>query len=297
MRLIGRILLWSLIFVVALAVLIALSVPVDALLGRGRVDALTNTTIPGVAGGPEVRAYVARPDTPGPWPAVIMIHEFFGLREEIVGKAEDLAAEGYLVIAPDTFRGGSTGWIPRAIYQTVTTAPDQVNADLDAVYAWLAAQPDVIADKVAIMGFCYGGRTSLLYSIHNPDVAATGIFYGMADTTPEQLRALRGPVLGIFGGADSSIPLEEVYALEQNLNAAGVATTISIYEDQPHAFVGSVEEIAAGGPDQEAWAELKRFLDAALRGAAAPSGRASPGPLADATTLLGALHHQFVCGL
>jgi carboxymethylenebutenolidase len=226
-----------------------------------------------------------------------MIHEFWGLREEIIGKADDLAAEGYLVIAPDTFRGGSTGWIPRAIFQTATTAPEQVNADLDAVFAWVAAQPDVLADKIAIMGFCYGGRTSLLYSIHNPAMAATGIFYGMADTTPEQLRALRGPVLGIFGGADTSIPLEEVYALERNLNAAGVPATFSIYEGQPHAFVGSVAEIAAGGPQQEAWDELKAFLDAALRGAEAPSGRAPAAPLADATTLLGALHHRFVCGL
>lgn len=297
MRLIGRILLWSLLFVAALAVLLALSIPADALLGRGRVGALTNTAIPGAQGGPEVRAYVARPTTPGPWPAVIMIHEFWGLREEIVGKADDLAAEGYLVVAPDTFRGGSTGWIPRAIFQTVTTPPEQVNADLDAVYAWLAAQPDVDPQRIAIMGFCYGGRTSLLYSVHNPGVAATAIFYGMADTTPEQLRPLRGPVLGIFGGADNSIPIDEVRALETNLNAAGVTNTISIYEDQPHAFVGSMAEIAAGGPEQEAWNELKAFLAAALQGAPAPSGHTPPAPIANVTTLLGALHHRFVCGL
>jgi carboxymethylenebutenolidase len=296
MRLIGRILLWSLLFVVALAGLLALSIPVDALLGRGRVDGLTNTSIPN-ANGPEVRAFVVRPATPGPWPAVIMIHEFWGLREEIVGKAEALAAEGYLVVAPDTFRGGSTSWIPRAIYQTATTAPAQVNADLDAVFAWVAAQPDVLADTIAIMGFCYGGRTSLLYSIHNPQIAATGIFYGMTDTTPEQLRGLGGPVLGIFGGADSSIPLDEVYALEQNLQAAGVPTTFSIYEGQPHAFVGSIEQINAGGPQQDAWNELLAFLDASLRDGAAPAGSRPAAPLADATTLLGAIHHRFVCGL
>jgi carboxymethylenebutenolidase len=296
MRLLGRILIWSLLFVLALVVLLALSIPVDALIGRGRVAALTNTSIP-AAGGPELRAYVARPSTPGPWPAVIMIHEFWGLREEIVGKADALAEQGYLVVAPDTFRGGSTGWIPRAIYQTVTTPVEQVNADLDLVYAWLAAQPDVVADKIAIMGFCYGGRTSLLYSIHNPAIAATGIFYGMADTTPEQLRALRGPVLGIFGGADSSIPLAEVYALEQNLTAAGVPTTFSIYEGQPHAFVGSMAEINAGGPDQEAWNELIAFLDGALKGGAGATPHPRPAHLADATTPLGALHHRFVCGL
>lgn len=281
MRLIGRVLLWLLVFVVILAGLIALSIPVDAVLGRGRVDALVNTSIANPA-GPDVRAFVARPASPGPWPAVIMIHEFWGLRDEIVGKAEALAAEGYLVVAPDTFRGGSTGWLPRAIYQTASTAPEQVNTDLDAVFAWVAAQPDVLADRVAIMGFCYGGRTSLLYSIHNPQIAATGIFYGMADTTPDQLRGLRGPVLGIFGGADSSIPLDEVYTLEQNLQAAGVASSFSIYEGQPHAFVGSIEEINAGGPQQEAWSELLAFLDGALRGDSAPAGSASGGLAAPA---------------
>jgi carboxymethylenebutenolidase len=296
MRLVARIVLWTLLFVVALAGLLALSIPVDALLGRGRVAALTNTAIAN-PGGPEVRAYVARPEGSGPWPAVIMIHEFWGLREEIVGKAEALADEGYLVVAPDTFRGGSTGWIPRAIYQTASTPVAQVQGDLDAVYAWLAAQPDVLPDRIAIMGFCYGGRTALLYSIHNPAMAATGIFYGMADTTPEQLAALTGPVLGIFGGADNSIPLEEVRGLEANLLAAGVPSTFSIYDGQPHAFVTSIEAINAGGPQGEAWAELLAFLDGALKGGPAPSSRQAPSQIADAGTLLGALHHRFVCGL
>ncbi|HMQ32518.1 MAG TPA: dienelactone hydrolase family protein [Chloroflexaceae bacterium] len=294
MRLLGKIVLWLVLFVAALAVLLALSIPADALLGRGRVGALTNTAIPGPAG--PVQAFVARPAGPGPHPAVIMIHEFWGLRDEIVGKAEALAAEGYVVVAPDTFRGGSTGWLPRAIYQTVTTPPEQVNADLDAVFAWLAAQPEVAAERIAIMGFCYGGRTSLVYSMHNPAIAATGIFYGMADTTPERLRPLGGPVLGIFGGADSSIPLEEVRELEANLAAAGVTHTISVYEGQPHAFVTSIEAISQGGPQGEAWAELLAFLDGALRGGPGPAGAAPAPPLSGAVTLLGAIHHRFVCG-
>lgn len=294
MRLLGRILLWAVLIVLGLALLLALSIPADALLGRGRVAALTNTAIPGPAG--EIRAFVARPTTPGPHPAVIMIHEFWGLRDDIIGKAEALAQEGYVVIAPDTFRGASTGWLPRAIYQTITTPPEQARADLDAVYAWLAAQPDVLADRIAIMGFCYGGRTALLYSIHNPAIAATGVFYGMADTTPEQLRALGGPVLGIWGGADASIPLEEVSALEGNLQAAGIPHTFKVFEGQPHAFVTSIEAIRQGGPQGEAWAELLAFLDGALRDGPAPSGAAPAYQTGDATTLLGSIHHRFVCG-
>ncbi len=265
MRWIVRILLWSGLFIVFLLAFVALSIPIDAALGRNRVDGLTNTAIPHAA-GPEVRAFVARPEGPGPHPAVIMIHEFWGLRPDIIGKAEALAAEGYVVIAPDTFRGGSTGWIPRAIFQTATTDVAQVNADLDAVYAWLAAQPDVQIERVAVMGFCYGGRTSLLYSLHNPQIAATGIFYGMTPTTPEQLRTLGGPVLGIFGGADTSIPLAEVGELEANLVAAGVPHTFRIFDGQPHAFVTNIEAIRAGGPQGEAWAMLLTFLAESIAG-------------------------------
>lgn len=289
--------LWLLVVVLGLVLVLALSIPFDALIGRDRVAALTNLSIPN-PNGPPVRAFVARPETPGPHPAVIMIHEFWGLRADIVGKATALADEGYLVIAPDTFRGGSTGWIPRAIYQTISTDPAQVNTDLDAVFAWLATQPDVVADRIAVMGFCYGGRTALLYSLHNTEIAATAIFYGMADTTPEQLTVLNGPVLGIFGGADTSIPQEEVAQLEANLDAAGIPNVMTLYPGQPHAFVTDIESIRAGGPQLEAWNQLLGFLRDTLYSAAAPNSDA-PLLLADqsATTLLGTMHHRFVCGL
>jgi carboxymethylenebutenolidase len=263
MRRFVRVLLWSSLFVVFLALFVALSIPIDAALGRNRVAELTNTAIPN-PNGPEVRAFVVRPRSPGPHPAVIMIHEFYGLRPSIIGKAEALAAEGYIVIAPDTFRGNSTGWLPRAIYQTATSDAAQVNSDLDAVFAWLVAHPDVLAEQIAVMGFCYGGRTALLYSLHNPQTAATGIFYGMTPTTPEQLRTLNGPVLGIFGGADSSIPLAEVAELEANLAAAGVPHTFRVFDGQPHAFVTGMEAIRAGGAPGEAWDLLLSFLAESL---------------------------------
>lgn len=224
MQRLSRVLGWIVGVIVVAVAGLALSIPLDALIGAGRVEALTNTVIPGPAG--PIRAFVAEPATPGPHPAVIMIHEWWGLRPDIIEKATALAADGYVVVAPDTFRGASTTWIPRAIYQVSTTPPAQVQADLDAVFAWLTARPDVLADRIAVMGFCYGGRTSLLYTLHNPAVAATGIFYGMADVDPEELRQIRGPVLGIFGGADASIPLSEVEQLERNLIAAGLTPAL-----------------------------------------------------------------------
>ncbi|MEF3276034.1 MAG: dienelactone hydrolase family protein [Chloroflexus sp.] len=272
-----------------------LSIPFDALIGSGRVAALTNTTIPGPAG--PIRAFVAQPAGHGPHPAVIMIHEWWGLRPDIIEKATALAADGYLVVAPDTFRGASTTWIPRAVYQVMTTPLAQVQADLDAVFAWLTNRPDVQADRIAVIGFCYGGRMSLLYTLHNPAVAATGIFYGMAEVEPAQLSQIRGPVLGIFGGADASIPLSEVKQLELDLKAAGIDTHFHIFPDQPHAFVGGIDAINAGGAPGEAWQVLRAFLAAALQ--QRPTSWLTPPPSGYATpieSVWGWLHHRFVCG-
>lgn len=265
MKLFKRVLLGLLILVVAFVVFLVGSVAIDYAVGGGRVEKVTNTTIPGANGGLDVRAYVAKPQGNGPFPTVIMIHEFFGLNESIVSKADLLAEEGYLVVAPDTFRGSTTSWIPRAIYQVISTKPEDVNADLDSVYAWLESQPDADSNRVAIAGFCYGGRTSLVYSLHNSRLAATVVFYGSPETDPAILKTLPGPVLGIFGGADQSIPVEDVNAFDRALTEAGVTHEITVYDGQPHAFVHDAEGIKAGGAQGEAWDQMLSFLDVNLK--------------------------------
>jgi carboxymethylenebutenolidase len=265
MKIVRRILVGSLIIVIGLGILLAGSIVVDIIIGRERINAVTNITIPGQNGAPDVRAYVAAPPGGGPFPAVIMIHEFYGLNESIVGKAEGLAQEGYLVVAPDTFRGSTTAWIPRAIFQVITNNPEQVDQDLDAVYAWIENQPNALVDHTGIMGFCYGGRASLNYSLHNDQLAATVIFYGSPETDPEVLKALPAPVLGIFGGADNSIPLADVSAFEVALDQAGIPNEITIYENQPHAFVTNMEAIRSGGVQAEAWTQMLGFLDQNLK--------------------------------
>lgn len=267
MKLLRRLLVGVVVTVAALAALLVGSVVVDRALSGGRLQAVTNVEIPN-ASGPVIRAYVARPAAPGPHPAVIMIHEFYGLNADIRAKADLLAEEGYVVVAPDMFRGTTTSWIPSAIYQVVSTPPEQITADVEAVYQWLGGQPEVRADRIGILGFCFGGRTSLQYSLRQPGLAATVVLYGQVTGDVEALRAISGPVLGIFGGADQSIPLEEVRAFETGLAAAGVPHQISVYDGEPHAFVTSVEAIRAGGAPGRAWAELTTFLRAALHGEA-----------------------------
>ncbi|HUM27347.1 MAG TPA: dienelactone hydrolase family protein [Anaerolineales bacterium] len=275
MKNLKRFLLGLLAVLAILILFVPLSIFVDSLFDGNRLDALVNTTIPGVNGGPDVRAYVAKPEGEGPFPTVIMIHEFYGLRESIVGKADFLAKEGYLVIAPDTFRGSTTSWIPRAIYQVINTKPEDVNTDLDSVYAWLETQSDVDAGRIAILGFCYGGRTSLVYSLHNSKLAATVIFYGSPETDPEVLKSLPGPVLGIFGGADQSISVEEVDQFDKALTTANIQHEITVYDGQPHAFVENVEGIQAGGAQGEAWAQMLAFLEKNLKNVTAQQNETS----------------------
>lgn len=264
MKLLKRIGLGLLILVLALVVLLFGSIIVDGFFSQGRLAPLTNMAVT-APDGTEIRAYLAKPEGEGPFPAVIMVHEFYGLRPEMLGKAEALADEGYVVIAPNLFRSGTTNWIPRAIYQVITADTAQIDADTEAVYQWLTTQPEVLADRIAIMGFCFGGGTALRYSLSNNQLAATAVFYGQVITDPAKLQALSGPVLGIFGGADASIPLAEVEALRQGLETAGVPHEITIYEGQPHAFVQGMEEIAQGGPQQEAWNQLLAFLQQNLK--------------------------------
>lgn len=278
MKIAKRILVWVLGLVLVLVILLAGSIALDYAIGRDRIQAVTNTVIPGLNGGPDVRAYVAAPPGSGPFPVVIMIHEFYGLNQSLVGKAQGLAEQGYLVVAPDTFRGSTTAWIPRAIYQAIMTKPEQVLEDLDAVYAWIRSRPDAAANRTGIMGFCYGGRTALSYSLHNNQLAATVIFYGSPITDPQVLQALPGPVLGIFGSADTSISVEEVRAFEAALNQAAIPNEITLYVDQPHAFMTDMESIRAGGIQGEAWAQMLAFFQKHLEPGAA--GRQPVQPIA-----------------
>lgn len=272
---ITRILLTIVAIIVLAVVVLGGIIAYEGTQGASRLDAIINTRIKN-PNGPEVRAYVARPKQPGQYPAVIMIHEFWGLNPEIIGKAEALAQEGYIVVAPDVFRGNTTGQVPRAIYQVVTNAPAQVNTDVDAVFAWLISQPDVKANKIAIMGFCFGGGTSLNYSLSNNKLAGTVILYGSPIADVNKLKSLSGPVLGIFGSADQSISVASVRAFESALKEAGVKNQISIYENQPHAFVKSVEEIKKDPVQNKAWNEVLTFLKETLQGTASTQRDVTP---------------------
>ena len=261
MKILKRILLGLLIVVAVLIIFLVGSVVVDALVGGDRVAALTNTVIPNAAGQP-VAVYVARPPGDGPFPGVIMLHEFWGLKPEIIDKADALAAEGYVVVAPDMYRGATTAWLPRAIYLALTVPEVQALGDLDPVFRWLQNDPDVVPDRTVVMGFCYGGGKALQYSLLNPELAGTGVFYGSLESDPAVLRQLPGPVLGIFGAEDQAPSPEEVAQFEAGLTAAGIEHELTIYDGVGHAFVTDMDAIRQGGVQGEAWTQFVNWLAA-----------------------------------
>jgi carboxymethylenebutenolidase len=207
-------------------------------------------TIP--AGDSKLPAYRAMPAGKANAPVVLVISEIFGVHEYIADVARRFAKQGYMAIAPELFvRQGdpvSYGEIARLMSEVVAKTPDrEVMADLDACVAWAKAQ-GADASKLGITGFCWGGRITWLYSAHNPAVKAGVAWYGrlVGDSNPLQpahpvdvAAKLAAPVLGLYGGDDSGIPLDTVDKMKAALAAGSAAAKQSefvIYPDAPHAF-------------------------------------------------------------
>jgi len=197
-----------------------------------------------------------------------MIHEWWGLNCDVAALADALAAEGYAVLAADAFRG-SVAMEPDAARKQATETPrEQIAADLDAALGYLRAHPRVDPDRVASLGFCFGGTQSMLMGTRRSELAAVVIFYGgrpIQDAAQLGRMKEAGPVLGIYGENDAGIPVEQVRGFEAALKATGVQSTITAYPGVGHAFVKSTT-YKDGGAAQTAWRQMADFLKTTLRG-------------------------------
>lgn len=203
-------------------------------------------------GGETIPVYRAAPAGRTGLPVVLVISEIFGVHDYIADTARRFARAGYLALAPDLFvRQGDPmayGELARLLSELIAKVPDaQVLADLDACVAWAAAHGGD-ARRVAVTGFCWGGRQTWLYAAHNPQLRAAVAWYGRleGERTPLQpqhpldvAQRLHAPVLGLYGGADTGIPLASVERMQAALRAGSAAARASefiIYPDAPHAF-------------------------------------------------------------
>lgn len=203
--------------------------------------------------GKEMDAYRAMPASGSGFGTVLVVQEIFGVHAHIADMCRRFAKAGYYAIAPELyFRQGDPKTytdIPKLISELVSKVPDeQVMGDLDSAVAFAKAEGKADTAKLAITGFCWGGRIVWLYDAHNPAVKAGVAWYGplKRDATPLQpkypvdlAKELHGPVQGLYGGADTSIPQETVEAMRAALKAGSPAaqqSQIKVYPDTPHAF-------------------------------------------------------------
>jgi carboxymethylenebutenolidase len=256
-----RIVLALLALFLLLIALFAGAIIFDSLFGSDTAD-VANIEYENID-GQKLYGYLATPQGPGPHPAVLLIHEWWGLNEGITLLADALAKEGYVVFAPDAYRGNVTAAFPRALWLRITTPQEQVETDVDSGLAYLRSLDSVDTQRVASMGFCFGGGHSLQLGLRQSEnLALTIMYYGAVVTEPDLLRPLTEaqPILGIFAEEDNTIFPAEVLEFEAALNSLDIENEITIYPGVGHAFLNE-ENYNQPGPAREAWQQTLAFLE------------------------------------
>ena len=223
--------------------------------------------------GEEIPAYRAMPETGGPFPVVLVIQEIFGVHEHIKDVCRRFAKLGCLAIAPELYaRQGDVSKLENfgEIFKVVSKVPDeQVMSDLDATVAWAKASGKADPAKLAITGFCWGGRIVWLYSARNPAVKAGVAWYGRLVGEADELHpkhpidvveSLNAPVLGLYGGDDQGIPVDTVDRMKEAIKKAGKPCEIMVYPDTPHAFFADYRPSYRKDQAEDGWKRLREWF-------------------------------------
>ncbi|MBI3785521.1 MAG: dienelactone hydrolase family protein [Deltaproteobacteria bacterium] len=222
-------------------------------------------------------AWLSCPQTAGTYPAVIVVMEAFGLNGHIKEVAERIAREGYVTLAPDMYyrqQNSVVGYdnLPDAIRLMSGLFDEKVVKDMDCVVKFLQGQPQVQRDRIAITGFCMGGRISFLTACRNPAIKAAAPFYGggigsvmqPGERTPkaplEYADKLSAPMLLFFGGDDPFIPLEEVDRIKARLKELGKNAETVVYPGAPHGFFCNERDSYRADAAKDAWDRLLEFF-------------------------------------
>ncbi len=216
-------------------------------------------------GADSIRAYVAYPERKDKAPAVIVIHEIFGLTAWEPTVADRLAKEGFVAVVPDLLstKHGRTPKDENEGRKLVgDLEPERVTADLDATYAYLDGLAAVRKGDIGTIGFCWGGGQSFRYATNNPRLKAAVVCYGPAPDTAS-MRRIKAPVLGIYGENDARInaALPEVNAA---METSGKTFTQEVYPGTGHGFLKPGREGNDGPQPERAWARILEFYRARL---------------------------------
>ncbi len=232
-----------------------------AIVGLG--GELQGTNVQYLAADPAAVGYLAVPEGAGPFPALVIVHEWNGLVDRVRQVADDLAAEGYITLAVDLF-SGRTGNNPEenmALVREARGDMTKVISNLDGAVSYLKSRPDVTG-RVGAMGWCFGGGIALSFGLDGVEHEATAIFYGALVDDPEVLRGMSHEVYGTFARLDGGPSPEQVAAFETAARAAGIANDLHIYDAVDHGFWLHVDQDPAvrSAPALDAWNRLKNYL-------------------------------------
>lgn len=210
--------------------------------------------------GTPLSAYMARPEGNGPHPALILFHEWWGLNDRTREDARRFAGQGYVALAVDLYRGKSASDMEAAHELSRALPEERALADAEAGLQYLLTRIEVARDDVGVIGWCMGGGYALRFAALHP-LKACVVCYGRVFTEPGQLSAMETPVLGIFGGQDQGIPVEDVRKFEGLLAEAGVPAKIVVYPEAGHAFMNP-DNAKGYAPEaaRQAWGEIDAFL-------------------------------------
>jgi len=216
---------------------------------------------------PDTAGYLAMPEGQGPFPAVILIHEWNGLVERIRQTADAFAAQGYIAFAADLY-GGRTGETREQnieLMQAARADEQKIIDNLDAAIGWVEANTPATGNTATI-GWCFGGGIALSYALGGEQHEGTAIFYGSLIDDPDKMEHIHHEVYGTFAANDRGIPVDDVNAFVEAMREAGVENDVHIYDDVAHGFWLHVERDPENNRPaaEHAWDRLKAYLGRVL---------------------------------
>jgi carboxymethylenebutenolidase len=216
-----------------------------------------------VTGDEATRGYIAVPEGEGPFPALILIHEWNGLVDRVRQVADAFADQGYVALAADLYQGqvGTNREENLALMNAARDNEDRMIANLDAAQRFLRERDDV-SGKVGVMGWCFRRGVALSYGLGGEHPDATAIFYGRVVDDPAELARLDHPVYGTFSATDQGIPVDQVERFAAALDSIGIDNDIHIYDEVNHGFWLWVDRDREKREEAalSAWQRLLRYL-------------------------------------
>ncbi len=223
--------------------------------------AATSKNVSYKSGDDTVQALIYTPEGKGPFPGILVIHEWWGLNDWVKEQASKLSDLGYVALAVDLYRG-KVATTPDEAHEIMRGVPeDRAARDLHAAFEFLKSQSNVKKDRIASIGWCMGGGYSLDVALQEPTLTAAVINYGHLASDSESVKKIKASILGLFGGQDRGIPVDDVKKFEQALKQQGNKVEIVIYPDAGHAFENPNNKTGYRADDAaDAWKRTVKFL-------------------------------------